>query len=297
MSSTRKRTFLSFEDKNRLVQFLLANCNKFPCPNVLGVPAAPFDAHVPARGKITEAATMFNVGRQTVTYIWAAAKRQLDEGKPINMSSNKLGKARTKKVTLDIEKLKATPWEERNSIRAVAEVLEVSKTTVARWVKDKEIKPHSNAMKPYLTDEGKLLRLEFSLSLLHYDRQLNVIRFGSMENIIHIDEKWFYITRQTEHYYKTPDETAPHRTCTNKRFLTKVMFECAVGRPHYAADGTCIWDGKIGMFAFTKLEPAKRNSKNRQRGTMEVKPIESVTRDVIRDCLVNQVSVLTLCCK
>lgn len=74
MSSTKKRTYLSFEDKNRFVQFLLANFNQLPGPDIPGVLSVPFDPYVAARGKITEAASMFNVDRQTIKYIWGCSK-------------------------------------------------------------------------------------------------------------------------------------------------------------------------------------------------------------------------------
>ncbi|KAJ0034614.1 hypothetical protein Pint_26432 [Pistacia integerrima] len=52
-----------------------------------------------------------------------------------------------------------------------------------------------------------------------------------MENIIHVDEKWFYMTKQSEKYYLLPDEDEPLRTCKSKTFITKVMFLAAVTRP------------------------------------------------------------------
>ncbi|XP_057811614.1 uncharacterized protein LOC131025846 [Salvia miltiorrhiza] len=36
-------------------------------------------------------------------------------------------------------------------------------------------------------------------------------------------------------------------------------------------------------------EPAKRNSKNRTKGTLETKPIQSITKEVIKECIISQV--------
>ncbi|KAK8652793.1 hypothetical protein V6N13_126818 [Hibiscus sabdariffa] len=44
-------------------------------------------------------------------------------------------------------------------------------------------------------------------------------------------------------------------------------------------------DGKLKKGS----EPARRNSKNRQVGTLETKPILSVTKDVTRSCLIDKV--------
>ncbi|XP_074270737.1 uncharacterized protein LOC141594630 [Silene latifolia] len=64
---------------------------------------------------------------------------------------------------------------------------------------------------------------------------------------------------------------------------------CAVSRPIYSVDGECLFDGKIGMFPFTNQVPAARASRNRPRGTLETKPIESITKVVIKECLIQQV--------
>ena len=53
-------------------------------------------------------------------------------------------------------------------------------------------------------------------------------QFMDMENTIHIDEKWFYLTKKSETYYLLPDEEEPHRTCKSKNFVLKVMFLAAI---------------------------------------------------------------------
>src|SRR5438128_528556 len=67
------------------------------------------------------------------------------------------------------------------------------------------------------------------------------------------------------------------------------MFLAAVARPRYAVDGTMTFDGKIGIWSFTFEEVAKRDSPNRLAGTMVIKLVKSVTKDVSRDWLVNKV--------
>ncbi|CAH9127198.1 unnamed protein product [Cuscuta epithymum] len=67
------------------------------------------------------------------------------------------------------------------------------------------------------------------------------------------------------------------------------MFLAAVGRPRFGEDGAVLWDGKIGIFPFTYEEKAKRCSKNRPAGTMETKPTLSVTRNVIKELVLQKV--------
>lgn len=113
--------------------------------------------------------------------------------------------------------------------------------------------------------------------------------FHNMHNIIHIDEKWFYISKASKRYYLVPGEEEPLRTCKSKTFMTKVMFLAAVARPRFDAFGNEVFSGKIGIFPLTTLEPAKRSSKNRVAGTLETKPILSVTKDVTRSWMIQKV--------
>jgi hypothetical protein len=56
-------------------------------------------------------------------------------------------------------------------------------------------------------------------------------QFVDMQNIVHVDEKWFYVHRNRNTYYLTSDETAPRAVTKNKNHRTKVMFLVAVARP------------------------------------------------------------------
>ncbi|XP_071911419.1 uncharacterized protein [Coffea arabica] len=110
-----------------------------------------------------------------------------------------------------------------------------------------------------------------------------------MCNMVHIDEKWFYMTKESEKYYLHPEEEHPMRTCRSKKFIVKVMFLAAVARPRFDCSRNKHFDGKIGIFPFAFKEPAKRNSKNRVAGTLETKSILSVTKEVYRRCLIDNV--------
>lgn len=67
------------------------------------------------------------------------------------------------------------------------------------------------------------------------------------------------------------------------------MFMCAVANPIYANNGDVVFDGKIGIFPFTHQVLAQRNSKNRRRGELETKLIQSITKDQTRTMLIDQV--------
>ncbi|GAA0151904.1 hypothetical protein LIER_10521 [Lithospermum erythrorhizon] len=65
--------------------------------------------------------------------------------------------------------------------------------------------------------------------------------------------------------------------------------KCCDGSSEIDRDGNEIFSGKIGIFPFIKREAAQRRSCNRDAGTMEIKSITSVTREIIRSVLINEV--------
>ncbi|KAF7150094.1 hypothetical protein RHSIM_Rhsim02G0188200 [Rhododendron simsii] len=151
------------------------------------------------------------------------------------------------------------------------------------------IRPHSNALKPYLSEESKKARLRFCISMLEPNTLKAQPMFKNMYNYVHIDEKWFYMSCESEQYYLLPEEPEPHRTCKSKRFITKVKFLATVARPRFDANRNPIFSGKIGIFPFTYKEPAKRSSKNRAIGTLETKAITAGTKEITRSCLIEKV--------
>lgn len=82
--------------------------------------------------------------------------------------------------------------------------------------------------------------------------------FKKMDNVVHIDEKWFYMTRISNNYYLLPGEPRPLRTVQNKNSIGKVMFLTAVAKPRFGEGGEVTFDGKIGTWAFVEETPAKK---------------------------------------
>ena len=80
-------------------------------------------------------------------------------------------------------------------------------------------------------------------------------KFKYTDNVIHVDEKWFNMTKKARNFYLLPEEEDPYRTIQNKNSIDKVMFLAAVALPRYDNEGNCIFDGKIGVWAFVKKVP------------------------------------------
>ena len=125
----------------------------------------------------------------------------------------------------------------------------VSKTTVQHWIVASTIHVHSNSLKPILTEENKLARL---LMANHFRDSQDPSKYQDMHDCIHLDEKWFFLTREKELYLLLSDEKNPKHCIKHKSHITKVMFLCAVARPHFNhlqnLGGTGSWGfGRLGI--------------------------------------------------
>ena len=78
------------------------------------------------------------------------------------------------------------------------------------------------------------------------------LQFIDMRNIIHTDEKWFNTTKKAKRFYMLPEEEDPLRTIHNKTSIPKCMLLCAVTTPRYDEEGTCYFDGKLGIWPFVR---------------------------------------------
>ncbi|KAK9664743.1 hypothetical protein RND81_14G064800 [Saponaria officinalis] len=243
----------------------------------------------PKHGRIKELADQFQVDRKTIRNLWKKAKKQKSDGVRIDVRSLIPGKSCIVPSRCPVEEIENVELSLRSTVKKLAAAIHCKPTTVSRWIRKGEIKSHTSSIHPDLTRDNKFLRLHFVRSKIYLDRLLNCIKFKDMSNVIHIDEKWFNMTKASQRYYLVKEEEVPYRSCKSKRFIVKVMFIAAVSRPTYAENGELLFDEKIGIFPFTYEEPAKRNSKNRVAGTMVTKPIESVNKVVIKDYVINKI--------
>ncbi|XP_042003691.1 uncharacterized protein LOC121752640 [Salvia splendens] len=209
-----------------------------------------------AYGGFVKTAKAFGVSRKTVHRIWAEASNQIQLGVPVSIQDRVRGYKRSDRVQIDSNRVRALSFLETSTIRKLAFKLELSKSAVGRKVKAGELRPRTNAVKPLLTAANKLARMKWGLIHVQPLVHNGMLKYHTMHNVVHIDEKWFFMTKATDRYYLLPDEEEPYRSC---------------------------------IFPFTTKEPAQRKSKNRAKGTLETKPIQSVNKDVMRDCLIHKI--------
>jgi hypothetical protein len=241
---------------------------------------------VPKKGSFKEIASLFKVHPKTIKRIWTRGRQSLAKGASFADVSSRF-KGKSPKTDTDLkDRVQNIPLRLRSSIRSLSAALGMPKSTLHDRFKAGELRRHSNSIKPLLTDENKKARLRFCLSMVIENETSPV--FEDMLDCVHIDEKWFYLTKETQRYYLAPEESVPVRTCKSKRFIPKIMFLAAVARPRYDHNRKTFFDGKIGIWPFAVQEPAKRTSKNREKGTLETKAI-NVDKKVYADFLINKV--------
>lgn len=207
-----------------------------------------------------DVAQIFQVGVQHIRKIWTIAERQKALGQEVDVSNGRKGRCGRKGKDDTLSQIPTVPLNRRSTFRSLARQLGVSHTTLYKKLKLPKIRRHSNRLKPSLKEKNRRERIKFCLSMFD-ETTLAAPRpkFISMHNIVHIDEKWFYMTKMNRCYYH-PEEDDPVRTVRNKNCIGKVMFLTAVARPRYDAEGNMTFSGKIGVWPFVQEIPAARRS-------------------------------------
>ncbi|CAM9445926.1 unnamed protein product, partial [Pylaiella littoralis] len=95
-----------------------------------------------------------------------------------------------------------------------------------------------------------------------------------MGNVVHVDEKRFYVCDVKQWFYARDDEPAPIRQVQHKNDITRVMFLRVVGQPRRNTSNNSEFSGKIRIYPSTVQERAQRNSRNRAAGTVVTKTVE-----------------------
>ncbi|KAE8776740.1 hypothetical protein D1007_50581 [Hordeum vulgare] len=211
------------------------------------------------------------------------------QGQEVNVSSKKKGNVGRKRKELDLARTATVPLNRRRTIRYLARSLGVPHSMLHDRFQLQELKRITNTVKPFLKSANKIARLKFCISMM--DEQWISTPYPSlksMNNMVHIDEKWYDMTRVKNSYHVLPREPEPQRTVSNTNSIGKVMFLTAVAKPWYNDDGEMTFDGKICTWAFVVEREAQRSSQNRDRGTIEVKPVK-VTRHVCIEYLIDKV--------
>ncbi|XP_059295716.1 uncharacterized protein LOC132049075 [Lycium ferocissimum] len=204
------------------------------------------------RGSLKQAEILFHTPNRTMRRIWRQVRSSISHGNSLDVSTKYVGIVGRKRVHIDVNLVKENPLCRRRNIRSLACAINMSSSTVHRRVKEGAIRSHTNAIKPYLTETNKKARVQFCLSMIASGTLHSNPMFIDMYNYVHMDEKWFFLTKKSAKFYLLPEEEEPnpYRSCKSKNYITKVMFMSAVARPRFDEDGVQLFSGKIGIFPF-----------------------------------------------
>ena len=202
------------------------------------------------------------ISRSLVQNIFEAGTLQLSAGEPVTEDTFKGKKAGGSKPKWDREAIKAEvktiPLKKRKTDKALAGALGIPYSTVYKMRKHEKIfKKHKSFLKPKLTEEHKIARIQYALSMRDPN---DSTKYRDMYDTIHVDKKWFYLCRDGEAYLLVDNEEPPDRSVLHKKHITKVQFLAATARPR-KINGEW-WDGKVGLWLVGSIQPAQRSSKN-----------------------------------
>ena len=153
------------------------------------------------RGAFGKVSKEIKVKPRTCSRIW---KRYVDTRSPTisarDIRNRRTNCGRKKKSLIELERIRAIPYEQRGDLRTVAELSNISLSTLWRRLKDGSLKKHNATVKPLLTDRNKLQRMDWVLSHIKPNGL-----FNDIYQYIQVDEKWVYSKKCKNTYYLLPD--------------------------------------------------------------------------------------------
>ena len=255
----------------------------------LGLLLARLENGVLPWGSFTIVADEIGVSHSTISRLWRQARGACKQSLIITLEIASQNNSRVNCLKCSHAEfrqgLKEIPWRHCKTYHSTAKAMGVALSTVQQMLLHRYVcHVHTSSLKPTLTEENKMSRMELALSFADKN---NTSKFENMEDLIHIDEKWFYLMKDGQRFIIAADEEEPYRHVQHMSFLTKIMFLCAVARPRYDTRKNAWFDGKIGIWPIRKWEPAKRSSKKHTKG-MPVWKNQCITRDVYREYLIQK---------
>ncbi|KAL2903791.1 Sodium/potassium-transporting ATPase subunit beta-1-interacting protein 4, partial [Bienertia sinuspersici] len=240
-------------------------------------------------GALTAASLQFGYHRHTIETLWINRRESIALNTAFKLEAQYKGKVGRKWVPYQPHQISRIPARLRTTQRDLGVQMDRLASTINRHKNKGEITTHSNTLKPGLTEANKRKRVKYCIDQIEPDTLNSQPKFNAMANIVHIDEKWFFLTRKNLHMYLAPKEKGPHRSTKSKNSIPKVMFMSAVARPRRNSDGAFTFPGKIRIWPFTYKYVEKKSSVNRPRGTIETKAITKVDKLVFRKMMTENV--------
>ena len=145
----------------------------------------------------------WSISRSSVYSWWKKARAsQENVATIIDIATKANLRGRKQKYTAEVwhAMLLSIPAHKRSSWQSLVAFFVVGKSTIAAALSRKYVVSHTSSLKPKLSDEGKTLRLAYAWSFLNHIQGNQIgtgVPFVGMYDYIHVDEKWFHLTKIT----------------------------------------------------------------------------------------------------
>lgn len=179
-------------------------------------------------GAFAEVARQFGVGRATIRKHWLRNVRCREENRLVTpeVLSRKTERPPPPKYPAEhlLENIPHIPLSLRKTNRSLAHQLGVSVNVVERAHKAGIFRRHSSTLKSVLSPLQEVTRLNYCLE----QRNVTGLAFNDQLDTIHVDEKWFPITKKSQNFFLGRNEPNPVRKHHNYQHVEKVSLVVAL---------------------------------------------------------------------
>jgi hypothetical protein len=171
---------------------------------------------------------MFGVHARTVNRVWRGALSNFEDNGVYAAPSqmHRTGRPRIDRAR-QLEQLRGIDPQQRSNIRSASQVCSLPPTTFFRELRLDNLCVATSFAKPMLTEENNTKRVTFNVD--HVDPTTHL--FIDMEDIVHVDENLFYLSKIKRRCVLLPGESKPVIRLKSKRHIPKVMVLAA--RPRH----------------------------------------------------------------
>ena len=162
-------------------------------------------------GSLTIVADEIGVARSTISRLWGQAHGACKESviitPEITSQNNSCVNALKYSHAEFQPEFEGNPLASLQNISFTAKPMGVSLNTVQRMLLQRDVcYIHTSSLKPTLMDENKVSRMELALSSINRN---DTSKFEHMEDLIHTDKKWFYLTKDGQCFIIVAEEAEP----------------------------------------------------------------------------------------
>ena len=96
-----------------------------------------------------------------------------------------------------MDRIKQVPWSQRQTLRSLSYAINIPKSSLHRKLNNWEIHRGHTSLKPLLNAQNRENRRLHGLCMTNRESR----KFNSMMNRVHVDEKWFFASKERQKYY------------------------------------------------------------------------------------------------